>query len=71
MQLLNKYDLSNHFIDWYHTRVFLALNEWKQTVKKCIKSKENVCRTEFAISHESVSKNVSAFAEVTFETFGQ
>ena len=25
--------------------------------------------TELAISHESVSKNVSAFAEVTFETF--
>ena len=32
-------------------------------------SKENVYWTEFAISHESVSRNVSAFAEVTFETF--
>ena len=34
-----------------------------------IQSKENVYWTEFAISHESVSKNVSAFAEITFETF--
>ena len=48
---------------------FLPYNEWKETVKKCIKSKENVYWTEFAILHESVSKNVSAFAEVTFETF--
>ena len=68
MQLLNKYDLSHHFTDWYHTG-FLPCNEWKQTVKKCIKSEENRYWTEFAISHESVSKNVSAFAEVTFETF--
>ena len=69
MQLLSKYDLSHHFIDWYHT-VFLPCSEWKQTVKICIKSiKENVYWTEFAISHESVSKNVSAFEGVTFETF--
>ena len=33
------------------------------------KSKENVYWTEFAILHESVSENVSAFEEVTFETF--
>ena len=69
VQLLNKYDLLHDFIDWYHTGVCLPYNEWKQTVKKCIHSKENVYWTEFAISHESVSKNVSAFAEVTFETF--
>ena len=69
VQLLNKYDLSHHFTDWYHTGVFLPYSEWKQTVKKCIKSEENRCWTEFAISHESVSKNVSAFVEVTFETF--
>ena len=68
MQLLNKYDLSRHFIDWYHAG-FFPCSERKQTVKKCIQSKENVYWTEFAISHESVSKNVSAFAEVTFETF--
>ena len=47
----------------------MLYNEWKQTVKKYIQSKENVYWTEFAISHESVSKNASAFAEVTFETF--
>ena len=47
------------------TRDILPYNEWKQTVKKCIQNKENVYWTEFAISHESVS----AFAEVTFETF--
>ena len=41
----------------------------KTTVKKCIQSKENVYWTEFAILHESVSKNVSAFAEIAFETF--
>ena len=47
----------------------MPYNEWKQTVKKCIESKENVYWTEFAISNESVSKNVTAFAEKTFETF--
>ena len=25
--LLNKYDLSHHFIDWYHTGFFLPYNE--------------------------------------------
>ena len=69
VQLLNKYDLSHHFIDWYHTGFFLPYNGWKQSVKKYIKSEENRYWTEFAISHESVSKNVSAFVEVTFETF--
>ena len=69
VQLLNKYDLSHHFTDWYRTGAFLPHNKWKQTVKKCIKSEENRYWTEFAITHESVSKNVSAFAEVTFETF--
>ena len=63
VQLLNKYDLLHHFIDWYHIGFFLLYNEWKQTVKKCIQSKENVYWTEFAISHESVSKNLSAFVE--------
>ena len=52
VHLLNKYDLSHHFIDWYHTGVFLPHNEWKQTVKKCIRSKENAYWTDFAISHE-------------------
>ena len=46
----------------------MPYDEWKQTVKKCSKSKENLYWTEFAILHESLSKNVSAFAEVTFET---
>ena len=34
VQLLNKYDLSHHFTDWYHTGGFLPYNEWKQTIKK-------------------------------------
>ena len=69
VQLLNKYNLSDHFIDWYHTRFFLPYNKWRQTVKKCIQSKENVYWTKFAILHESVSKNVSASAEIRFGTF--
>ena len=55
VQLLNKYDLSHHFV--LH-RGFLPYSEWKQTVKKRIQSKENVYWTEFAVTHESVSKNV-------------
>ena len=51
------------------TQGVLPYNEWKQTIKKCIQSKENVYWTEFAILHESVSKNVSAFEEVPFEPF--
>ena len=65
MQLSNNYNLLHYFIDWYQD--FLRYNEWKQTVKNSIQSNENIYFTEFAISYESVSKNV--FPEVTFETF--
>ena len=51
------------------TQGFFPYNKWKQTVKKCIQSKENVYWTGLAVLHESVYKNVSAFAEITFETF--
>ena len=54
VQLLKRYDLSHQFIDWYHTGFFLPYSAWRQTVKKCIQSKENVYWTEFAISHEFV-----------------
>ena len=67
--LLNKYDLPHHFIDWYHTGGFMPYKEWKQTIKKRIKSKENGYWTDFAISDESISKNVSVFADIVFETF--
>ena len=67
--ILSDLILSHHFIDWYHIGFLLPHNEWKQTVKKCIQNKENVYWTEFAVSYESVSKNVSATAEITFKTF--
>ena len=67
--LLNKYDLSHHFIDWCHTGVFVALQRMeKETVKKCVQSKKSRYWTDIAISHESIS-NVSAFVEITFGTF--
>ena len=56
VRLLNKYELSHHFIDWYHTGIFLPFIEWKQSVKNSIQNKENVYWTDFAISHESISK---------------
>ena len=52
VQLLNKYDLSHHFTECYHTGFFCpTMNGSKRTVKQCI---ENMYWTEFAISHESV-----------------
>ena len=47
----------------------MPCKEWKQTVKNCIQNKENEDWTDFAISHESITKNVPAVAEITFETF--
>ena len=56
VHLVNKYNLSHHFIDWCHIGDFLPNKEWKQTVKTSIQSKENQYWTDFAISHESISK---------------
>ena len=68
MQLLNKYDLSHHFTDWYHTGVFCSTMNGDKLSRSAFRVKKMCAWTEFAISHESVSKNVSAFADVTFET---
>ena len=66
---LYKYNLS-HFIDWYHTGVFCPTKNGKTlTMKKRIQGKKNKYQTDIAVSHESISKNVSAFAEITFGTF--
>ena len=48
---------------------FLPHKEWKQTVKKCIQNTENAHWRNFAISHKSISRNILAFAEITFDTF--